>query len=111
MKTQDDRPASGREKPSRPSRTEEARRIVEEYADDLREFLKKLRKALQLTSTSGRFHSEPRTKIAVWHMSPVACRLPSRQAQQVSLRSHVGGRADLICSPQVLRLVTRSGDR
>jgi hypothetical protein len=27
-----------------PSRTQEARRIVEEYADDLREILKKLRK-------------------------------------------------------------------
>jgi hypothetical protein len=45
MKPQDDEPASSRpEKPSRPSRTEEARRIVEEYANDLREILQKLRK-------------------------------------------------------------------
>jgi hypothetical protein len=36
--------ASGSEKPSKPSRTEQARRIVEEYANDLREILKKLRK-------------------------------------------------------------------
>jgi hypothetical protein len=34
----------GPEKLSKPSRTEQARRIVEEYADDLREILKKLRK-------------------------------------------------------------------
>jgi hypothetical protein len=32
------------EPPSKPSRTEEARRIVAEYADDLRDILKKLRK-------------------------------------------------------------------
>jgi hypothetical protein len=45
MKPQDDEPASsGPEKPSKPSRTEEARRIVEEYVDDLREILKKFRK-------------------------------------------------------------------
>jgi hypothetical protein len=44
MKPQDDEPASGPEKPSKPSRMEEAWRIVEEYADDLREILKKLRK-------------------------------------------------------------------
>jgi hypothetical protein len=44
MKPQVDEPASGPEKPSKPSRTEDARRIVEEYADDLREILKKLRK-------------------------------------------------------------------
>jgi len=36
--------ASGPEKTSKPSRTEQARRIVEEYVDDLREILKKLRK-------------------------------------------------------------------
>jgi hypothetical protein len=41
---QDDEPTSGPEPPSKPSRTQEARRIVEEYADDLRETLKKLRK-------------------------------------------------------------------
>jgi hypothetical protein len=46
MKPQHDEPASGPEKPSKPSRTEEARRIVEEYADDLREILKKFRKLL-----------------------------------------------------------------
>jgi hypothetical protein len=44
MKPQDDGPASGPEKPSKPSRTDDARQIVEEYADDLREILKKLRK-------------------------------------------------------------------
>jgi hypothetical protein len=45
MKRQDDKPASsGLENPSKPSRTEEARRIVKEYADDLRRILEKLRK-------------------------------------------------------------------
>jgi hypothetical protein len=45
MKRQDHEPAPSRpEKPRKPSRTEEARRIVEEYADSLREILKKLRK-------------------------------------------------------------------
>jgi hypothetical protein len=45
MKRQDHEPASsGPEKPRKPSRTEEALRIVEEYADSLREILKKLRK-------------------------------------------------------------------
>jgi hypothetical protein len=44
MKPQEHEPASGPEKRSKPSRTEEARRIVEEYADDLREILEKLRK-------------------------------------------------------------------
>jgi hypothetical protein len=44
MMPQDDEPTSGPEPPSKPSRTQEARRIVEEYADDLREILKKLRK-------------------------------------------------------------------
>jgi hypothetical protein len=44
MKPQHDQLTSGPEKPSKPSRTEQARRIVEEYADDLREILKKLRK-------------------------------------------------------------------
>jgi hypothetical protein len=45
MKQQDHEPASsGPEKPRKPSRTEEAQRIVEEYADGLREILKKLRK-------------------------------------------------------------------
>jgi hypothetical protein len=43
MMPQDDEPTSG-PKPSKPSRSEEARRIIEEYADDLREILKKLRK-------------------------------------------------------------------
>jgi hypothetical protein len=40
----DDEPTSGPKPPSKPSRAQEARRIVEEYADDLREILKKLRK-------------------------------------------------------------------
>jgi hypothetical protein len=44
MKPQHDQPASRPEKPSKPSRTQQARRIVEEYADDLRQILKKLRK-------------------------------------------------------------------
>jgi len=44
MKQQDDEPASGPGKPSKPSRTEEALRIVQEYADDLREILKRFRK-------------------------------------------------------------------
>jgi hypothetical protein len=44
MNPQDDAPASsGPDKPSKP-RTDEARRIVEEYANDLRETLQKLRK-------------------------------------------------------------------
>jgi len=46
MKRQDDEPTSRPEKRSKPSRTEEARRIVEGYADDLREILEKLRKLL-----------------------------------------------------------------
>jgi hypothetical protein len=44
MKPQDDEPASGPDKPRKPSRTEEAWRVVEEYANDLREILKKFRK-------------------------------------------------------------------
>jgi hypothetical protein len=44
MKQQDHEPTSGPDKPRKSSRTEEARRIVEEYADDLREILKKFRK-------------------------------------------------------------------
>jgi hypothetical protein len=43
MNPQNDKLASRPEKPSKPSRTQEARRIAEEYADDLREILKKLR--------------------------------------------------------------------
>jgi hypothetical protein len=46
MKPQHDKPTSGPEKPSKPSRMEEACRIVAEYADDLREILKKFRKLL-----------------------------------------------------------------
>jgi hypothetical protein len=63
MKPQHDKPASGPEKPSKPSRMEEACRIVAEYADDLREILKKFRKL-----TSALLHSEPRTKIALRHV-------------------------------------------
>jgi hypothetical protein len=44
MKPQDEERASGPEKSSKTLRTEEARRIIEEYADDLREMLKKFRK-------------------------------------------------------------------
>jgi hypothetical protein len=44
MKQRGDEPASGPGKPSKPSRTEEARQIVEEYVHDLREILKKFRK-------------------------------------------------------------------
>jgi hypothetical protein len=45
MKRQDHEPASSEpEKPRKPSRTEEALRVAQEYADDLREILKKLRK-------------------------------------------------------------------
>jgi hypothetical protein len=40
----DELPSSGLKKPRKPSRTEEAWRVVEEYANDLREILKKLRK-------------------------------------------------------------------
>jgi hypothetical protein len=64
MKSQNDEPASGPAKPSKPSRTEEARRIVEEYADDLRVILKKLRKLFN-DPTPGVFHFEPRTKVAL----------------------------------------------
>jgi hypothetical protein len=46
MMPQDDKLTSRPEVPSKPSRTQEARRIVEEYADDLREIIKKLRKLL-----------------------------------------------------------------
>jgi hypothetical protein len=44
MMPQDDEPTSKPEPPSKPSRTEEARRIIEEYANDLREIRKKFRK-------------------------------------------------------------------
>lgn len=46
MKTpQEPRPEED-ERPSKQSRLEEARRIVEEYADDLRQIIKKLRHRL-----------------------------------------------------------------
>jgi hypothetical protein len=41
-----DEPASGKEPQPRPSRLDEARRIIEEYADDLRNIIKKLRRYL-----------------------------------------------------------------
>jgi hypothetical protein len=44
MNQRDDERALGPEKPNKPSRMEEARRIVEEYADDLREILRRPRK-------------------------------------------------------------------
>ena len=68
---QDDESTSGPEPPSKLSRTQEARRIVEEYADDLRAILKKLRKLFQLTS-SNLFQFEPRKKGALWHVCEVA---------------------------------------
>jgi hypothetical protein len=38
---------TGKEAPEpKPSRTEEARRLIEEYADDMREIIKKLRRHL-----------------------------------------------------------------
>jgi hypothetical protein len=46
VKPQHDKPTSEPEKPSKPSRMEQACRIVAEYADDLREILKKFRKLL-----------------------------------------------------------------
>jgi hypothetical protein len=45
MKPPDDEPASPPpEKPSKPTRTKEARRIIQEYANDLREILQRFRK-------------------------------------------------------------------
>jgi len=41
---QDDKLTSWPQPPGKPSSTEEALRIVEEYADDLRKILRKLRK-------------------------------------------------------------------
>jgi hypothetical protein len=42
-----DEQASGKEaQEPRPSRLEEARRLIEQYADDLREIIKKLRQRL-----------------------------------------------------------------
>ncbi|WP_166293498.1 hypothetical protein [Bradyrhizobium sp. 2S1] len=40
-------PCPGKEAPKpKPSRLEEARRVIEEYADDLRKIIKKLRRRL-----------------------------------------------------------------
>jgi hypothetical protein len=44
MEPQDEKQVSWPEKPNKTSRTEEARRIVEECADDLSEILKRIRK-------------------------------------------------------------------
>ena len=53
MKRQDHEPASsGPEKPRKPSRTEEAQRIVEEYANSLREILRSFARSL-IDPTSG----------------------------------------------------------
>jgi hypothetical protein len=46
MKPPEEPRPSNDEPPPKPSRSEEARRIVKEYASDLREVIKKLRKAL-----------------------------------------------------------------
>lgn len=37
-------PRPGKETPAKPSRFDEARRVIEEYANDLREIIKKLRR-------------------------------------------------------------------
>jgi hypothetical protein len=43
----DQKPNTGsKTEETKPSRTDEARRIIEEYANDLREVIKKLRKSL-----------------------------------------------------------------
>jgi hypothetical protein len=39
-------PLSGKDEPPKPSRLEEALRVIEEYAADLREIIKKLRRRL-----------------------------------------------------------------
>jgi hypothetical protein len=39
-------PQTDEEPPPKPSRLEEARRIIEEYADDLREIIRKLRRKI-----------------------------------------------------------------
>jgi hypothetical protein len=39
-------PRPGKEPPSKPTRLEEARRIIEEYANDLRKIISKLRQRL-----------------------------------------------------------------
>ena len=45
------------EPPPKPSRLEEARRVIEEYAADLREIIKKLRRRLkEAASVGGLFH-------------------------------------------------------
>lgn len=41
-----DEPAPERRPTSKPTRMEEARRIIEEYADDLREIIRKLRQRM-----------------------------------------------------------------
>ncbi|MDA9406295.1 hypothetical protein XH80_05930 [Bradyrhizobium sp. CCBAU 45384] len=46
VKTSDDRDRSTKKAPSRPTRREEARRAAEEYADDLRQLVRKLRARL-----------------------------------------------------------------
>jgi hypothetical protein len=47
MKPPPEGPRLGKDEPSsKPTRLEEARRIIEEYANDLREMIRKLRKKL-----------------------------------------------------------------
>jgi hypothetical protein len=47
MKPPPEEPRLGKDKPSsKPTRLEEARRIIEEYANDLREMIRLLRKKL-----------------------------------------------------------------
>jgi hypothetical protein len=46
MKPSPDEPRVKEEPPSRPTRIEQARRIIDEHADDLREIIQKLRRKL-----------------------------------------------------------------
>jgi hypothetical protein len=48
MKPRDDEPEALSQDAPKPSRSDQARRIVEEYANDLREIIGKLRKQLRI---------------------------------------------------------------
>jgi len=47
MKPPDDEPEALSQDAPKPSRSEQARRIIEEYANDLREIIQKLRRQLR----------------------------------------------------------------
>ena len=64
---QDDKATSGPEPPSKPSRTQEARRIVGEYADDLREILRRFRNSS--SESSGLFHLNRKKEGALCHLA------------------------------------------